>query len=374
MPFQKFITDGGFTDIRQLDEGASAHSFRVFDPVLKRDVFIKYYETFPGADERILSEPRKLAALFSDANNAAEHIASVYSAREVSDGDNHFIEMITEFCTGNSIYRKIQEGEIYVCDALEYAKQIIDGLHVLHNKRFVHRDIKPSNLVISNNKIKIIDLGGAAELSQGENYLISRSKHSIFYRPPEAFDPTNIYGSFSDIYQVGLVLYEMINGPICESANNYILAKFVKKEEKRLGKKYVDMLPYEQSDILDMSIKHLGETAKLQEKGVCPKKFYNKELKNIVTRLTYPDYQSRIQSCANARIILSSYCGINWCDLKDGSVSIKNYKGRDYNAREYKDRRGNVKFECLSSTTLANNFRKVKSITNWDELKAKLGH
>jgi serine/threonine protein kinase len=366
MPFERFIKQGGFTSIRSLDEGASAHSFRAFDPVLNRDVFIKYYETCDGADERILSEPRKIAALFSDVGNAAEHIASVYSAKEVFDGDDKYIEMVTEFCSGNSLYKKIREEDIFVYDALEYAKQIIDGLHVLHKQRFVHRDLKPSNLVISNDKIKIIDLGATTEIPLGQNQLISRSKHSIFYTPPETFDPQSIYGPFSDIYQVGLVLYEMINGPIKESSDNYLIPSVLKKEEKRLGKKYSEMCPYEQSDVQDLSIKNLAEKSKLLEIGIKPKKIFNKELKRIITRLTNPVCADRIQSCAQARILLSSYNGPNWCELNDGSLKVKNHKERDYIAREYVNKRGNNVFECLSSPANNDSYRNHKQILNWE--------
>jgi serine/threonine protein kinase len=366
MPFQQFIENSGFTSIHPIDEGASADSFRAYDPVLKRNVFIKYYKTCNGADERILSEPRKIAALFSDIGNAADHIASVYSAKEFSHKDDRYIEMITEFCAGNSLYKKIREQDIYILDSLEYAKQIIDGLHVLHKKRFVHRDIKPSNLVISNNKIKIIDLGATAELTQDQNHLVSRSKHTILYRPPEAFDPKNIYGTFSDIYQVGLVLYEMINGAIKESPDNYLVSSILKSKEKRLGKKYSEMFDWERSDIQDISIKFLAENLKLQEKGVIPKRLYNKELKRIIKNLTHPDYRNRVQSCSQARILLSSYSGMNWCESKDGEIKIKNYKGRDFKANEFKDKHGLIKFECLSSQTGDESYRKNKSIENWN--------
>lgn len=372
MPFQRFIEEAGFTCILPLEEGASAFAFRAYDPVLQRDVFIKYYETFPGTDERILSEPRKIASLFADVGNAAEHIVSLYSTREVVDGDNKFIEMVTEYCNGNSIYKKIRDEDVYILDAIDFAKQAVDGLHVLHGKRFVHRDIKPSNLVLSGNKIKIIDLGAAAEMAPGQNYLVSRSKHSIFYRPPEAFDPTNHFGAFSDIYQVGLVLYELINGPIIEPPDHYLVSTIVRKEEKRLGKKYADMCDADQSLVQDESIGYLAKKATLLETGSKPRRLFSKELRRIVKGLTDPDVPARVQSCASARILLSSYTGPNWCEKRDGSVHVKNFFGRDYIARDQPDKKGHMVFQCQSSAAGENQFRKHGRITSWSEFEAML--
>jgi serine/threonine protein kinase len=229
MPFQNMLVEEGFQSIEQNFEGACGYSFRAHDSVLHRDVFIKFYETCEEANESILSEPRKIASLFSEVKDAALHIASVYSASVRECNGAKYIEIVTEYCEGESLYKKLKNQTLFTYEALEIGKQIIDGLHVLHQKNFVHRDIKPSNLVISKGKIKIIDLGGATEIPQGQVQIVSRSKHSIFYRPPEAFDPNNIYGKCSDIYQVGLVVYEMINGPINENADYYIVDKIRKQ-------------------------------------------------------------------------------------------------------------------------------------------------
>ena len=367
MPFLGFIENAGFRLIVPLDEGASAFAFKAYDPVLQRDVFIKYYQTLSGADDRILSEPRKIASLFVDSTNAADHIVSLYSTREVDDGGDKYIEMVTEFCEGNSLYKKIKQDDIYVLDALDYAKQAIDGLHVLHRKRFVHRDIKPSNLVLRTNKIKIIDLGAAAEIAAGEEALISRSKHSIFYRPPEAFDPHNRYSITSDIYQIGLVLYELINGSIIENPNHYLDQVVVRKEEIRIGKKYAEMPDADRSLIQDESIGILAKRGRLLEHGAKPKRLYKKELKRIVAGLSAPDPTTRIKSCAAARILLSSYSGANWCEKRDGSILVKDFNGRDYMAWEKEVKPGKVVFECQSSLHGNVQFRKFGKVKSWDD-------
>lgn len=374
VPFLQLIENSGFESPQQIDEGGCGYSFKAYDPKLGRDVFIKYYETSIDFNERILSEPRKIAALFSDDGNAPDYIASIYSANEKAYEDMRYIEMVTEFCSGESLYKLLHRESLYVYDAIEFAKQIVEGVHVLHSKRIVHRDIKPSNLVISSGKIKIIDLGGASELAIGQPHLTSASKHSIFYRPPEAFSPTNIYGTFSDIYQIGLVLYEMINGPITEDASQYKVAAVIKSEERRIGTKYEDMRSFEQSDALDLCIKHLAEKGKLLGQARKPKRLYDKQLATIVNAFIHPDYNKRADSCSKARMKLSSYSGANWRDNGDNSVDVKNFKGRDYKFREFENSRSILVFETLSTKCGEDKWQKNNRITNWNDVENFLNH
>ncbi len=228
-------------------------------------------------------------------------------------------------------------------------------------------------MVLAGNKIKIIDLGAAAEITEGQNYLVSRSKHSIFYRPPEAFDPTNHYGTSSDIYQVGLVLYELINGPIAESPQHYLIERIVRNEEARLRKNYSEMHDAERSLIQEESIKYLANKGRLLEVGKKPRRLYFKELSNIVKSLTNPNPSRRVQSCSKARILLSSYAGPNWCELQDGTILINNYKGRDYMAQEQVHTKGPAVFICKSSVTGENNYRACNKIKSWQEFESIIG-
>lgn len=372
MPFDGFIRENGFEAAEELCEGASGRAFKAYDPQLHRHAFIKYYETAESDVELILEEPRKIVSIFTHNGMAANHIAIVYGANLKIFEGAHYVEMITEFCQGNSLYSKIAGDRMMSYDAIDFAKQMIDGLHVLHQRKIVHRDLKPSNLVISGQNLKIIDLGAAAEIRTGQTFLTSRSKHSIFYRPPEAFDPTNIYGTFSDIYQVGLILYEMINGPIDESPLSYIDQKILKREELRLGKQYSQMLDYEKSDVQDSSIKFLAQTGKLLEKARKPTRLYEKTISPIVRALSHPNYLKRFSKCSDARTRLSRSAGPNWKEEIDGSITVCDYNGRDYTAREYTNHHNVIKFECASSMTGSTAKRKNNSITSWPDFEKHL--
>lgn len=369
MPFMQLIESSGFRNPIQLHEGACGYSFKAFDPALNREVFVKYYETSDDFNERILSEPRKIAALFADDGKAAEFIASIYSANLKGNENFRYVEMITEFCSGESLYNHLNIQNLCVKGALEFAKQIINGIHVLHAKRIVHRDIKPSNLVISSNKIKIIDLGGASEISIGQDHLTTASKHSIFYRPPEAFPPDCMYGFYSDIYQVGIVLYEMLNGPINADPLHYRVTAVIKSVERRLNMSYDAMASYEQSDAIDLCIKHLANKKTLLPQARTPRFLYDQQLSSIVNSLTHPDIAKRSSTCSDARIKLSSYSGPNWKYIDDNSVFVESHRGRDYSFKEYVNRRSMTVFECMSTKTGEDRWRKNHDIQNWSDFR-----
>lgn len=363
MTFEEYLTSQKFTNIECLTEGACGYSYKAYDQSLKRNVFVKFYETCSEANEGILAEPRKIVSLFSNNNEAALHIAAVYSAELVKINEEDYIQIVTEYCEGESLYTYLKKNKLYVYDALEFGKQIIDGIHVLHQQNIVHRDIKPSNLVLSNGNIKIIDLGGAKELPEKCNYLKTPSKHSIFYCPPESFDPNNIYGKFSDIYQIGLVIYEMINGTIEPNVEHYIVPKIKKALEKQYNCTYEKMGIFEQNQVQNNSIKYLIDKNLLKETGRAPSRWYVKKLQEIINSLTNNNLEKRIDSCSYARIELSSYKGPNW-KIENNYLYIKDFNSNDFIFTE--DKNGNV--VAKKSKTGINSFKKVNSIKSWDDV------
>ena len=95
--------------------------------------------------------------------------------------------------------------------ALEYSYQILSGLSCLHSERFLHRDLKPSNIYLTEGNIAVIgDFGSVKKLPDGEQS-ISASSHSILYRSPESINLKK-YGISGDIYQVGVILYQLLGG------------------------------------------------------------------------------------------------------------------------------------------------------------------
>jgi serine/threonine protein kinase len=91
----------------------------------------------------------------------------------------------------------------------------------LHGEGYVHRDLKPSNLFVTDDGSRVIgDFGSVVHI--GENDVAnSLSKHSIIYRPPEDFEGNQFYRQ-GDIYQLGMVLYQLLGGELPYEIENWL--------------------------------------------------------------------------------------------------------------------------------------------------------
>ena len=110
---------------------------------------------------------------------------------------------------------------------------------------------------------KIADFGSIARLPETADHT-SASAHSILYVPPEAMDGR--YTFASDIYQVGMILYEMVNGPMDYSYAHYVLPKH-QSRLARDGTCYESLDPFEQARLNRECIKTLCKAQKLLSHG-----------------------------------------------------------------------------------------------------------
>jgi serine/threonine protein kinase len=158
----------------------------------------------------------KLAALFQH-----ENIVHVYDFGEIDGG--YFIAM--EYLTGKDlkfISSKLAQAEqkLPLDHILQITANICEGLDYAHNLKdlygtplnFVHRDVSPQNIYVTyDGKIKILDFGIAKTVSQGERTQVGTIKGKVAYMSPEqaASHPLD---RRSDVFSVGILLYEMMSG------------------------------------------------------------------------------------------------------------------------------------------------------------------
>lgn len=89
-------------------------------------------------------------------------------------------------------------------------RQIVDGYSEISSNRIIHRDLKPANILLKNGKIKIADFGFAMKSSESKKYS-SYNVGSPIYMPPEALND-NKYSFKSDIWVIGVIIYELLTG------------------------------------------------------------------------------------------------------------------------------------------------------------------
>ena len=169
---------------------------------MQTKVTVKFY--YWGGDPRFHAEPTALAAL------AGQNILPVQSAGLL---DGEWAYFVTPFCQSGDLDDLLDSSSIGNIEAIDRTCQILSGVGVLHEQRYVHRDLKPANIYVGGNSESIIGDFGSIKLVPEGQESIPASSHAVLYRPPESVE-TNSYGFVGDIYQCGMVLFQLLGGPL----------------------------------------------------------------------------------------------------------------------------------------------------------------
>lgn len=214
-PLPKSETDESFELLELLGRGGFAHTYRA--RVLDQELIEEY-----GTDEIALKIPLagKQRALRIDFNmNAALHVRlkplrSVnlvrYLGVEIFRGQ---LVMAMEYVRHGSLRKKLgpidSQKRLEVAEAVEIAEGILSGVAVIHQEHIFHRDIKPENILMDERTPKVADLGIARMLESNE--LASSTTGTLYYMSPEILGEAG--ADFrSDLWSVGVTLYEMVTG------------------------------------------------------------------------------------------------------------------------------------------------------------------
>ena len=189
--------------------GGMAYVFKAFDKVCNRVVAVKILKDEFMSDaqfRRRFTNESKAITMLSHSN-----IVDVY---DVSlEGDSLYIVM--EYIDGITLKEYMEKkGALSTTEAIHYIRQILKGLSHAHERGIVHRDIKPHNIILlKDGTIKITDFG-IARLTKFDTQTISdMTIGSVHYISPEqaSGDRTD---ERSDVYSVGIILYEMLTGKL----------------------------------------------------------------------------------------------------------------------------------------------------------------
>ena len=193
----------------QIASGGMGTIYRATDERLNRTVAIKLLRHDLARDARFIERFRREARSAASLSHA--NVAAVYDYAE--DGDNHGIVM--DFVDGHDLARVIREnGPLEPRRALTICAQICDALGHAHKRGVVHRDIKPGNVMVAHDgQVKVTDFGIAR--AAGESTLTATGSvlGTAHYISPEQANG-QAASEASDIYSLGIVLYEMLTGSV----------------------------------------------------------------------------------------------------------------------------------------------------------------
>jgi serine/threonine-protein kinase len=124
--------------------------------------------------------------------------------------------MVMEWCDGRLLRRILDEGRLSPDRAVHIAKGVLNALAYIHANGVVHRDLKPENILVDeNDNIKLIDFGIAGDTSSRR---LTYANFTTALGTPDYISPEQVKGKRgdgrSDIYSMGVILYEMLTGKL----------------------------------------------------------------------------------------------------------------------------------------------------------------
>ena len=215
--------------------GGMADVYKARDCLLNRPVAVKIlHEEFKQDKEFVDKFQREAQAA---ARLSHPNIVNIYDVG-VADGD-HYIVM--EYVPGRTLKDRIrQEGHLSVSESLRVAREIAEALAHAHANNLVHCDIKPHNiLMMADGHAKVADFGSARAVTESTMTYSGNVIGSVHYFSPEQAKGTMITPK-SDVYSLGVVLYEMLTGKLPFTGDNPVSIAVKHLQEEPVPVRQID--------------------------------------------------------------------------------------------------------------------------------------
>jgi eukaryotic-like serine/threonine-protein kinase len=201
---------------REIGHGGMAVVYFGWDINLNRPAAIKVldarFRDQPNYTGRFLHEARMIASW------RHEHILQIYYADNVSFPDlGKLFFFAMEYIDGQNLAEVLaqlvkQHGNVPSADVLKYGRAVAEALDYAHESGVIHRDVKPANILVSKDgRVVLSDFGLALEVQQGSIGEVFGSAH---YIAPEQARRSSDAVPQSDLYSLGVILYEMLTGVV----------------------------------------------------------------------------------------------------------------------------------------------------------------
>ena len=213
--------------VKSIGEGGMANVYLAIDLILDRKVAVKVLRGDLANDEKFIRRFQREAKSVSDLSHP--NIVEVYDVGE-EDGQYY---IVMEYIEGKTLKQLINKrGALTLPEVIDIMTQLTDGLAHAHEAYIIHRDIKPQNIMIlDNGLVKITDFGIAMATNATQLTQTNSVMGSVHYLPPEQASGK---GSTikSDIYSLGILMYELITGSVPFKGDNAVEIALKHMKEK----------------------------------------------------------------------------------------------------------------------------------------------
>lgn len=318
-------------------KGQNGYLFMAQNKVIDRKVAIKFYFRADGNKEHF--EPKSLAAV------KCESVIEILDAYLVG---NEWAMFVTPHCKNGDLDEYCKDHKFGLRNALEFTSRLLEGVSALHENSFLHRDLKPENLLVSDHGWPLIaDFGSVCSIPKGHSD-VTASGHAALYRPPESF-ATNRYDRRGDIYQCGIVLFQVLGGGLSYSGLEYL-----NEAERSQYNQLQDEI--ERQRLVESAIKGKAQNGNLLDLKSLPF-FVPKSIKDLIQKATSPEPSDRFQKT---------------CDFMNDVHRLRNkvvdwrYDGHEEiafsNSKKYRVMKSNGKFAAEKNG--GNGWRRVSGSGN----------
>ena len=227
MKFEIGQTAGGYEFLAVLDTSESGVTYKV------RNVLVRRLEALKVLPKELQEDQQRINRFLREVNIRARlshpNIVSFYNALSLDDQ----LVMTTELVEGSTVAQLAKLGPFPLKDAVDYICQALSALVYAHAHGVVHRDISPSSMIITEeNQLRLSDFGLAKMYADPSLTQTGTVVGSVDYTSPEQVKGITTLDERTDIYSIGVILYELAAGqkPFVSKSQFEVMQAHVEKE------------------------------------------------------------------------------------------------------------------------------------------------
>jgi serine/threonine protein kinase len=220
------VIDNKYRIVRLIGEGGMGAVYEGENVRIRRKVAIKLLHGGIAANAEMVQRFEREAQVAGTVGN--DHILEILDLGALPNGDRY---MVMEYLDGETLTDRIKvRGRLEPADAVAIVKQVLTGLEAAHGAGIVHRDLKPDNIFVLRAKaglrdfVKIIDFGISKFTEHGTSTRMTRTGALMgtpHYMAPEQATGSAEIDTRTDIYAVGIILYETVTGRVPFQAETF---------------------------------------------------------------------------------------------------------------------------------------------------------
>lgn len=225
---------GGFQIVKLLGAGGMGRVYEGLNPHIHRRVAIKVLKPKHAKKEEHVARFLREA----QAVNAVPH-PSLVQITEHGKTPDGLLFLVMEFLRGETLYQRMEflkrnGGRLTLKHVVQFSWQIADALTAAHAKGIIHRDIKPQNIMLvpdppvpTGERVKLLDFGLAKQLRASHNITVCpKAIGTPPYMSPEQWRGQCDIDGATDVYALGITMYEMLTGrPPFQGSNDMVIGQ-----------------------------------------------------------------------------------------------------------------------------------------------------